>query len=400
MTLDGSATTGEASIESTVPFVTLDREHAAIRDDLHATFGRVLRAGTFVLGEEVERFETAWAAVCGTAHCVGVASGTAALTALLRAVGIGPGDEVILPAHTYIATALSVIDAGAMPVLCDVDARTGLMSIAAAQAAVGPRTAAILPVHLYGQLCDMGALTRLTEQRGLALIEDAAQAHGATYEGRPAGGFGAGAAFSFYPSKNLGALGDAGAVCTDDPAIAERLRRLRNLGQRRKGEHVTFGVNERLDALQAALLLVKLRHLEQGNAARRTYAAHYRRALSGHVRLLEEGASTPCVYHVFPVRVQDRDAVRVQLIRAGIQVAVHYAPALHEQPSLRGRAITSSDLPNAAAWAAEELSLPMGARLRHAEVDRSAQAVIAAVSATADTHRRRHTVARTGGARA
>jgi len=188
--------TAEISISaggSTVPFVTIDREHAAIRDDLRAAFNRVLRRGTFVLGDEVERFESAWASACGTAHCVGVASGTAALTALLRAAGIGPGDEVIVPAHTYIATALSVLDAGGTPVLCDVDDRTGLMDPAAANAAVGPRTAAILPVHLYGQLCEMRPLTRLAERHGLALLEDAAQAHGATHQGRPAGGFGAGA---------------------------------------------------------------------------------------------------------------------------------------------------------------------------------------------------------------
>jgi len=366
---------------STVPFVTIDREHAAIRDDLRAAFNRVLRRGTFVLGDEVERFESAWASACGTAHCVGVASGTAALTALLRAAGIGPGDEVIVPAHTYIATALSVLDAGGTPVLCDVDDRTGLMDPAAANAAVGPRTAAILPVHLYGQLCEMRPLTRLAERHGLALLEDAAQAHGATHQGRPAGGFGAGAAFSFYPSKNLGALGDAGAVCTNDGALAERIRRLRNLGQRRKGEHVTFGVNERLDALQAALLHVKLRHLEAHNAARRDHAERYRRLLAGRARLLEEGPASPCVYHVFPVRVERRDRVAAGLARSGIQAAVHYTPALHRQAALRGRAFATSDLVNATAWAAEELSLPMGPLLRADEVDRSAAALLAALGA-------------------
>jgi dTDP-3-amino-3,4,6-trideoxy-alpha-D-glucose transaminase len=189
-----------------------------------------------------------------------------------------------------------------------------------------------------------------------------------------------GAAFSFYPSKNLGALGDAGAVCTNDAALAERLRRLRNLGQRRKGDHVSFGVNERLDALQAAFLQVKLRHLAGGNAARRGHAAHYRRLLAGQVRLLEEGPATPCVYHVFPVRVQCRDAVAAHLGAAGIEVAVHYTPALHDQPSLRGKAVASNDLTNASTWAAEELSLPMGPRLRAEEVDRSASLLVAALA--------------------
>jgi dTDP-4-amino-4,6-dideoxygalactose transaminase len=255
------------------------------------------------------------------------------------------------------------------------------MSTAAAEAAVGSRTAGIVPVHLYGQMCDMESLSRLAEKQGLALIEDAAQAHGARYKGRCAGGFGAGAAFSFYPSKNLGALGDAGAVCTDDAAVAERLRRLRNLGQRRKGEHVEVGVNERLDALQAAFLHAKLRDLEAGNAARRAHAARYRRLLESHVGLLGEDPSSVCVYHVFPVRLPRREAVAAELRRAGIEVAVHYTPALHDQPSLRGRVIASGGLLNAAAWAADELSLPMGPLLREAEIERTAAVVVATLAA-------------------
>jgi dTDP-3-amino-3,4,6-trideoxy-alpha-D-glucose transaminase len=363
-----------------VPFVSMEREHEDLADELRDVFDRVLRRGAFVLGEEVEQFETAWAECCGTAHCVGVASGTAALTLLLKAAGIGHGDEVLVPAHTYVASALAVVHAGAVPVLCDVVPGTGLIDLDSATAAIGPATAAILPVHLYGQLCDMRAVSALAARHGLAVIEDAAQAHGAACDGRRAGVFGAGAAFSFYPSKNLGALGDAGAICTDDPTLAESARRLRNLGQRTKGDHVMIGFNERLDGLQAALLRVKVPLLEKANAARRAHAARYRRALAGRVGLLEERPQTPCVYHIFPVRVPERDAVAARLRNWGIEVGVHYTPAVHRQPALSGVAVTHGDLRNADGWAAEELSLPIGPRLDAGEVERAAAACLAAVS--------------------
>jgi dTDP-4-amino-4,6-dideoxygalactose transaminase len=362
-----------------VPFVALNREHAAIAPSLHDAFARVVRRGGFVLGEEVARFEAAWAAVCGVEHCVSVASGTAALTLMLRAAGVGAGDEVIVPAHTYIASALGVIHAGAQVVLCDVEAGTGLIDPDAAAAAVGPRTAAILPVHLYGQVCDMPTLRDLAARHGLALFEDAAQAHGATGHGRRAGSHGDAAAFSFYPSKNLGALGDGGAICTNDAALAEAARRLRDLGQRRKGEHVALGVNERLDALQAALLAAKLPRLDEANAARRRLAAVYRERLIGHVGLLEERAATPCVYHLFPVRIPARSEVQAQLHARGIGTGVHYSPALHEQPALRGHVVAPNPLPCAEAWSDEELSLPMSPRLRRSEVEHAADACVAAV---------------------
>lgn len=362
-----------------VPFVALDREHDAIAAQLRSAFDRVVRRSAFILGDEVSRFEAAWAETCATAHCVGVASGTAALTLLLRAAGIGRGDEVIVPAHTYIASALGVIHAGALPVLCDVEDGTGLLDPAAAATAVTSRTAAVLAVHLYGQVCDMPTLGRLASRHGLMLLEDAAQAHGATWEGRPAGSLGDGAAFSFYPSKNLGALGDGGAICTDDAGLAERARRLRDLGQRRKGEHVELGVNERLDGVQAALLSVKLDHLHEGNRARRRRAATYRERLAGHVGLLDERASSPCVYHLFPVRVPSREAVAEQLRSAGIGTGVHYSPALHWQPVLQGHIRAPYSLPRAEAWAAQELSLPMSPALRDTEIERAAQACLAAV---------------------
>ena len=365
-----------------VPFVALNREHAAIAPELEAAFARVVRDGGFILGEEVSRFEAEWAAACGAAHCVGVASGTAALTLLLRAAGIGPGDEVIVPAHTYIASALGVIHAGARVVLCDVEEGTGLIDPAAAASVVGPRTAAILPVHLYGQVCDMPALERLAARHGLALLEDAAQAHGASGHGGMAGSLGDAAAFSFYPSKNLGALGDGGAICTGDAGLAERARRLRDLGQARKGEHVVIGANERLDALQAALLSVKLPYLAAANAARRRPAETYSERFAGRITTLEERPASPCVHHLFPVRLPSRDAVAEWLRRDGIGTGLHYSPALHRQPALEGHVATPDPLPRAEAWAAEELSLPMSPCLSHAEVRRVADACLAAVAAT------------------
>ena len=237
----------------TVRFVALDRHHAGIQQELETTFTRLLGSSAFTLGAELEHFEADFAEYCGAAHCVGVSSGTAALSLLFRAHGIGPGDEVIVPGHTFIASALAVAHVGATPVLCEVDRATGLIDPEAARAAVSERTAAVLAVHLYGQACDMAAIESFAKPRGLLVFEDAAQAHGATYRDRRVGSLGSGAAFSFYPTKNLGALGDGGAICTDDELIAERLRRLRNLGQRTKGEHVELGYNERLDGLQAAL---------------------------------------------------------------------------------------------------------------------------------------------------
>ena len=263
-----------------IPFADLEGQHAALAPELSAAFERVVGASAFILGEEVERFEGEFAAYCGTRHCVGVASGTAALTLALIAAGIGRGDEVIVPAHTFIATALAVIHAGATPVLCDVEDATGLLDPDAAEAAVGPRTSALLPVHLYGQTADMDAIGELARRRGLAVFEDAAQAHGALEGDRRAGSLSTAAGFSFYPSKNLGALGDAGAITTDDEELAVRARQLRDLGRRARDEHVLAGFNERLDGLQAAFLSVKLRHLDGWNEERRARSAEYRRALA------------------------------------------------------------------------------------------------------------------------
>jgi dTDP-4-amino-4,6-dideoxygalactose transaminase len=363
---------------SRIPFVDLRRQHDEVMPDLRAAFERVVGSSGFILGEEVGRFEQEFAAYTGTRHCIGIASGTAALALMMIAAGIGEGDEVIVPAHTFIASALGVLHAGATPVLCDVEDGTGLIDIESAEASIGKRTAAILAVHLYGQTCVMGALRALAERHKLLVFEDAAQAHGAVDQGRRAGALGTAAAFSFYPGKNLGALGDAGAITTNDDELAERARQLRDIGQRRKGEHVVAGFNERLDGLQAALLSVKLKRLDSWNEDRLGWAAAYRQALAGSVRLLEERTSDSCVYHLFPVRVPERDELRERLEAAGISTGVHYSPALHEQPALAGRFRQPGDLAVSEEWAREELSLPIFPGLGREPVERVTAICVAA----------------------
>jgi dTDP-3-amino-3,4,6-trideoxy-alpha-D-glucose transaminase len=351
-----------------IPFVDLARQHEPIRAELHDVFERVVRASSYILGEEVERFEDEFAAYCGARHCVGVASGTAALTIAAEAAGIRPGDEVIVPAHTFIASALGLAHAGAVPVFCDVEPGTGLIDPAAVQSAVSPRTSAILAVHLYGQMADMDGIGAVAKRNGLIVLEDAAQAHGATYRGARAGSFGTAAAFSFYPSKNLGGLGDGGAICTNDARVAEQARRLRHLGQLGKGDHEVLGYNERLDGLQAALLRAKLPHLDGWNVARQARAAEYREMLDGSVRLLEEPPESPSIFHLFPIRVDDRDGFAARLGEAGIATGVHYSPTVPAQPPFGGD--SGDEFPEAAAWAREELSLPMFESLTAAEAAR------------------------------
>jgi dTDP-4-amino-4,6-dideoxygalactose transaminase len=364
--------------DGAVPFVDLHRQHAPIARELADAYERVLGAGSFILGTEVESFEREFAEYCGVAHCVGVSSGTAAITIAALAAGVGPGDEVIVPAHTFVASALGVFHAGATPVFADVNEATGLLDPEAAAAAIGPRTSAILAVHLYGQVCDMDALRAIAGPNQLIVLEDAAQAHGATWRSRRAGSFGSAAAFSFYPSKNLGALGDGGAVCTDDDAIAERARRLRNLGQRAKNDHVLPGFNERLDGLQAAFLRVKLPHLDAWNDTRRERAALYRTLIDSRLSLRPEPEDASSVHHLFPVRAPERDGFAERLRDAGIGTGVHYP---HVAAALPPFAEPPEEYPAAARWAAEELSLPIFEHLTEAEVERVATAVRGALAA-------------------
>jgi dTDP-3-amino-3,4,6-trideoxy-alpha-D-glucose transaminase len=351
-----------------VPFMSLERHHRPVAEELRSAFEEVLREGGFVLGPEVGEFEREFADYCEARHCVGTGSGTAALTLALIAAGVESGDEVIVPAHTFIASALAITHAGATPVFCDVRYEDGLIDADSAAAAIGPRTTAIVAVHLYGQACDMDAVGSLAARHGLLVVEDAAQAHGARWRGRRAGSLGSVAAFSFYPSKNLGALGDGGAICTDDAEVAARARRLGNLG-REDGAHLEPGMNERLDGIQAAALRIKLRRLDDWNSSRRAVAGLYRRALDPGCQALVEDPRGECVYHLFPVRVEHRDEVRRSLAERGIGTGIHYWPAVHRQPPF-------ADLPgeiepalsNAIRWSEEEISLPIFPELSEAEV--------------------------------
>ena len=365
------------SAPRSVPFVDLEPMHAGISDEIEAAIAATVERGDFILGAEVERFERDFAAYCGAEHAVGVASGTVALQIAVAALGIEPGAEVIVPAHTYIASALGPMHAGAVPVFCEVDEATGLIDPDAAAAAIGERTAAIVAVHLYGQVCDPGPLRKLADSRGIRLIEDAAQAHGASFGGRRAGSIGDVAAFSFYPSKNLGAFGDAGILTTDDADVADLARRWRNLGQLGKGDHDLPGMNERLDTIQAAVLRVKLGHLDAWNASRREAAAAYRERLGTALPILPGRDGAESVYHLHPVLVPERDRVRAELADAGVGTGIHYTPAVHEQPPFAADHRPGT-FPNAERWGAEELSLPMFPGLDESSVAHVCDALLAA----------------------
>jgi dTDP-4-amino-4,6-dideoxygalactose transaminase len=352
----------------TVPFLDLSGTHATIRADLDAAWHRVLDRSRFILGEEVAAFEAEFAASCGVAHAVGVASGLDALILILRAAGIGPGDEVLVPSNTFIATWLAVSQVGATPVAVEPDPVTYLMDPAAAARAINARTRAIIPVHLYGQPADMEALGTLARRHGLLCIEDAAQAHGATFEGRKAGSLGDAAAFSFYPGKNLGALGDGGAVTTSDAGLAQRVREMANYGSREKYVHRLQGVNSRLDELQAALLRVKLRHLDAWNARRRVIARTYGEALAEcGLQLPQVDPRSVSVWHLYVVRTAHRDAFAAQLRRDGVETQIHYpiAPADSEAyagQEVRGESALGRRLGQ------EILSLPIGPHMPDADL--------------------------------
>jgi dTDP-4-amino-4,6-dideoxygalactose transaminase len=353
-------------ISVAVPFMDLRRHHEPLADELRAAFERVLGASAFIQGAEVDSFEQRFAQLCEVDHCVAVGSGTAALLIMLRAAGIRPGDEVIVPSQTFIATAVSVLHVGATPVCADVQHGTGLIDPKAVAAAISPRTAAVVAVHLFGQACAIDELRALTDRHGLLLLEDAAQAHGATHRGRPVGGLGDAASFSFYPSKNLGALGEGGAICTNDAALAATARALRNHGSSPELEHGLLGYNERMHGLQAAFLQVKLGHLAQWTDSRRRIAAIYRGALT-ELELLDERPETPCVYHLFPIRLGDRDGAASRLKAAGIGTGVHYPRSIPDQPALAE--LAACDAPEGRDWAARELSLPMFPELTDPEIE-------------------------------
>lgn len=315
-----------------VPYFDLKAQYVSIRDEILAALDGVCRNATFILGSEVAEFEREFAAYCEVKHCVALNSGTSALHLALLAAGVGPGDEVITASNTFIATAEAISYTGARPVLVDIDAATANIAPSGVEAAVTSRTKAIVPVHLYGRPADLDAILKIGESRGLPVIEDACQAHGARWRGKRVGGFGLAATFSFYPSKNLGAYGEGGALTTDDDRVAELARSLRDHGQAGRYYHDRIGWNYRMDGFQGAVLRVKLRHLEEWTARRLEVTRRYRDHLAGtRVGVPEDDPRGESVYHLFVVYVDNRDAVRAALEARGVHTAIHYPVPIHRQ---------------------------------------------------------------------
>jgi dTDP-4-amino-4,6-dideoxygalactose transaminase len=352
-----------------------------MRPELDAAVARVIESGRFLLGDEGRAFEEEFAAAMGAEHAVGLASGTDAVELALRAVGIGPGDEVVTQANTCVPTVTGIVRAGGTPVLCDVDPASGVMDLESLAGAIGERTRAVVPVHLYGQCADTEAIVEVCEPRGIAVVEDCAQAHGASLRDRPAGTIGAAGAFSFYPTKNLGALGDGGAVATGDAGVAERLRLLRHYGQTDRYRHGSFGVNSRLDEIQAAILRAKLPHLGEWTERRRTIAARYSEALRGTpVEPLAELADRRHVFHLYVVRAADRDRLQADLEARGVATLIHYPIPIHRQPPFAELAGGPVPLAAAEALCGRVLSLPLYPELEDAEVEAVATAVAEAAA--------------------
>jgi len=367
-----------------IPLVDLQAQYRSIKGEIDTALQAVLDQAQFALGPAVARFERALAGYCGTAEAVGVNSGTSALHLALLAAGVGHGDEVITVPFTFVATVAAIEYAGATPIFVDVDETYYTMDPARIEAAITPRTRAIVPVHLYGQSADMDPILQIAERRGLTVIEDACQAHGAEDRGRRCGSIGRLGCFSFYPGKNLGAYGEGGAVVTHDRALAEKIRLLRSWGEETRYIHSHRGFNYRMDGIQGAVLDVKLRHLERWTEARRAHAMTYERHLAGTAAVpprVREDARP--VYTVYTVRVPQRDALRAALASAGVQTAVHYPVPLHLQPAYRDLGYGPGDFPVSERLAAEVLSLPMFPELEDAQIARIAGVIRAEMPVSA-----------------
>ena len=359
-----------------VKFVDLLAQHEPLETQLMETFSRVVRTGSFVLGPEVEKFESQFAAYCGVTHCVGVANGTAALQLVLQGLGVRPGDEVITVAHTFIATAEAISAIGARPVFVDIDSASYTMDSSKLEAAITPRTKAIIPVHLYGQTADMDSLSAIAGEYGIPIVEDSCQAHGATYKGRRAGSLGVAGCFSFYPSKNLGACGEGGAVTTNDSQLAQAIRMLRDHGSVKKYHHDFPAYNLRLEGIQGGVLSVKLPHLDRWNRNRRMLADRYDALFSGSkVITPKEMFWAGHVYHLYVVLVEDREALRTTLQQHGIETGLHYPVPLHLQKAYENLGYRKGDFPVSEYVAAHLLSLPMYADLPIEHVEHVAKIV-------------------------
>ena len=343
-----------------IPLVDLKKQYESIKDEIDAAISEVVQSCHFVLGEQVEAFEADFAAYCQTRFAFGVNSGTSALHLALLAAGVGPGDEVITVSFTFIASAAAISYTGARPVFVDVDPETCTIDPNKIEAAITPRTKAIMPVHLYGTCADMDPIIDIARRHNLIVIEDAAQAHGAEYKGRRAGSMGELACFSFYPGKNLGAYGEAGAVVTNDERFVDVIKQLRDQGQSSKYHHERVGYNYRMEALQGAVLGVKLKHLDDWTAARRRHAEVYQRELAdAGPRLIAEPANCKAVYHVFPLFSEDRDEMREYLQTSGISTGIHYPIPVHLQRAYLDLGYKAGDLPHTERLSREMLSLPM-----------------------------------------
>ncbi|HVF42953.1 MAG TPA: DegT/DnrJ/EryC1/StrS family aminotransferase [Pyrinomonadaceae bacterium] len=363
-----------------VPFVDLQAQYRSIKSEVDAAIRRVLDTSAFILGREVEAFERAFAEYVGAEFCVGVSNGTAAIQLALTACGVGAGDEVIVPANTFFATAEAVSTAGATPVFVDCDADSCNIDASKIEAAITERTRAVVPVHLYGQPADLDAVFRLAERHKLIVVEDAAQAHGARHRGRRVGPLGRAGCFSFYPGKNLGAYGEGGAVVTNDKEVARRVRLLRDHGSEQKYRHEMVGYNFRLEGIQGAVLGVKLKHLDRWNELRRHHAERYRELLAPHadagLLALQRGAAyAESVNHLFVIQSDARDSLQRFLSAAGVQTGIHYPVPVHLQPAYAPLGHKEGDFPVAERQARRLLSLPMFAELTERQLKYVADAV-------------------------
>lgn len=361
-----------------IPFLDLKAQYESIKDEIAPAIQRVLDSCSFIGGEPLESFERDFAAYFGTSYALGMANGTDALHLVLRGLGIGPGDEVITAANSFIASASAIVMAGARPVFVDIDPLSYTIDPAAIEAAITPRTKAIIPVHLYGQPADMRPIMEIATRHQLFVVEDAAQAHGVDYEGQRVGSIGHVACFSFYPGKNLGAYGDGGAITTNDVELVQRLKELRDHGRTSKYEHAVVGYNSRLDSIQASVLHVKLRYIDGWNRQRQQIAAWYKLALQGSDLVLPEvRPGSTHIHHLYVVRSNERDALQKQLAEAGIATGIHYPIPLHLQPAFRDLGYRVGDMPHTEAAAQQVLSLPMFPELTHEQVEQIAGAVFA-----------------------
>jgi dTDP-4-amino-4,6-dideoxygalactose transaminase len=365
-----------------IPFLDLRTQYGLLKDDVIAAIGRVLESGHFVLGEDVDRFEAEFASYCGADYGVAVNSGTSALHLAMLASGVGPGDEVITVPMTFVATVAAVLYTGAKPVFVDIDRATLTMDPEQLQRAITKRTKAVLPVHLHGQAADMGPILDVARSRGLVVIEDAAQAHGAEYAGRRVGGIGDLGCFSFYPGKNLGAYGEGGMVLTNNAEYASKIRMLRDWGQERKYEHVMKGYNYRMEAVQGAVLRIKLKHLDRWNEGRRERAALYDELLGGSdVEIPRPVPGTRHVFHVYAIRTGDRERLRMDLELRGIQTSMHYPIPVHLQPAYRDLGYKAGDFPESEDIARKVLSLPLWPEMPREHVESVARAIKECVGA-------------------